>query len=421
MKKLPPDMAKPPPRQKPGPRPKPGAGPILDAVPGLRQRLRADGCWRIWWEPTAAQRRKGMANAELSDLAPGTAARRAKALNIEAARKVRPDTAAETIRPGSVNDLIAQYRASLKFTQRAASTQETYSADLRAIAAKWGPQPVRLIDDMMMELWYEALFAAKGPFRSIAILRMMSVLMAFAEKRKLRGRGTNPVRDLEMVKPQGRSRVGSWAELDALIAAARALAREGQDWARHIRVGMMLSLYGGQRQNDVWLARPAAFSRFLVAVPGQDRPRALWVWSMTRQKRGNAGHIPIAAAAVPALRLQLRLAATSAAAGGPGTLLWHPGTGRAFDRHSFAACWQQVRARAAETMPSVATLQWRDLRRSFGHLSRAGGASRDDVADVLGNTAHENPELTAVYMGPQLVTTLRAVDAVARSKKGLRG
>ena len=385
-------------------------------MPGLRQRLRADGTWRVWWEPTVAQRKKGMVNVDLSDVGPGTATRRARALNVEAARKVQPPVAETKIRPGSVNDLIQQYRASMRFTQLAAATRETYSADLRAIAAKWGPQPVALIDDMMMELWYEALFAAKGPFRSIAILRMMSVVMGFAEKRKLRPRGTNPVRDLEMVKPQGRSRVGTWAELDALMAAARALAREGQPWARHIRTGMMLSLHAGQRQHDVWLARPEAFTQFKVAVPGQDKPRALWVWSMTRAKRGNAGHIPIAPAAVPVLRLQLRLAAA-----GPGTLLWYPATGLAFTRHSFFRCWQQVRDRAAATMPSVASIQWRDLRRSFGHLSRAGGASRDDVADVLGNTADENPALTAVYMGPQLVTTLRAVDAVARSKKGNRG
>lgn len=419
MKNVLPDMGKTPPktppRQKPGPRPKASMGPVLDPVPGLRQRQRVDGSWRVWWEPTEAQRARGMTNVDLSEVAPGTAARRARALNVEAARKVRTEAKAPEIRPGSVNDLIQQYEASLKFTKRPDSTRESYRPNIKAIAAKWGPQPAALIDDLMMELWYEALFAAKGAFRSSAILRMMSILMSFAEKRKFRPRGTNPCRGLEMVKPPPRQRLGTWAEMDALIAAARALERKGIAAARHIRCGMMLSLHGGQRQHDVWLARPAAFQRVMMPVPGSATPRPIWVWSMTRAKRGNAGQIPIAAAAVPVLRLQLRLAAD-----GPGPLLWDPSTGRAFDRHSIYKRWRQVRDHAALTMPSVATIQWRDLRRTFGHLSRAGGASRDDVADVLGNTADENPELAAVYMGPQLTTTLRAVDAVALSKKGMR-
>ena len=65
-------------------------------------------------------------------------------------------------------------------------------------------------------------------------------------------------------------------------------------------------------------------------------------------------------------------------------------------------------------MPGVRTLQFRDLRRTFGVWARAGGAIKEDVADVLGNTADTDPELGEVYMPPQFTTASRAVMAVKR-------
>ena len=82
--------------------------------------------------------------------------------------------------------------------------------------------------------------------------------------------------------------------------------------------------------------------------------------------------------------------------------------------------WDAIRAEAAKTVPSVAGLQWRDLRRTFGNLARRGGASKSDVADVLGNTAAENAELAEVYMAAQLETTARAVGAITRPAKAAK-
>ncbi|MES2667422.1 MAG: hypothetical protein V4712_15090 [Pseudomonadota bacterium] len=388
---------------------KPTPANALDEAPGLRKRIRADGTLRWWWEPTAAQRRTGCVNVELDATKPGLAVRRARELSRAAQKKTHATPDAVTVRAGSVAALILDYRQSLKFSQLAATTQAAYDVNLRVIEAKWGPQPLAKIDGAMMDLWYEALYRAKGTFRARAILSAMSVIMRHAERRRLRPRGTNPCRDLDMEKPKGRSRVGTWDELNACLAAARQLSRQGDAAARHIRCALMLVIFGGQRQLDIHRAKPAAFSLQLFPQPGNTAPRKLWIWSLTRSKRNNAGHIPIASHAVPVLRAQLRLAAT-----GPGPLIWDATTGLPFTKESFYRRWSAVRSLAAVTCPSVTSLQWRDLRRTFGHLARMGGAGKDDVADVLGNTADVNPELAVVYMAPQLATTLRAVDAVTR-------
>jgi len=59
-------------------------------------------------------------------------------------------------------------------------------------------------------------------------------------------------------------------------------------------------------------------------------------------------------------------------------------------------------------------LQFRDLRRTFGRLSRAGGAEKADVADVLGNSAAVNQQLGDVYMAPEILSLLRAIGAIQR-------
>lgn len=113
---------------------------------------------------------------------------------------------------------------------------------------------------------------------------------------------------------------------------------------------------------------------------------------------------------VPALRLQLRLGAQR----GPGTLIWDQATGNPLSKRLMWDRWQTIRDLAAETVPSVKTIQWRDLRRTFGNLARAGGAEKSDVADVPGATRPTPMRPSQRSTGPQVATTWRAATAIAR-------
>lgn len=379
---------------------KPDQAPAIEPHDGLRQRQRGDGSWRLWWEPTRRQAAAGAKVVEFSIRTPGLAQREATRLtsewNARIAGKPMP------IAPGgrSVSALIQDYRTSLAWTRLAETTQRAYQSDLVAIDEKWGPQPVSLFDEAMMDLWYESLHSERGVWRAGSILGTMRRLMKHAEKRKWRPRGTNPCREMEIERGKPRRRTGTWEELDAILRASRVLG------LRSMRLAILLAVFSGQRQTDLRLARPDAFRPF--DLPGGGRP--VWVWTLTRNKRGNEGHIPMHPEIVPALRVQLLIVGQ-----GPGTLMWDEATGRAFEtKDQVFKRWETIRNLAAKTQPSVATLQWRDLRRTFGALSRGGGATKSDVADVLGNTADQNPMLTETYMAAQLITSLRATSAIQR-------
>jgi len=375
-------------------------GPVLDAAPGLRQRQRADGSWRVWWEPTAAQKAVGARVVEFDQDKPGHATREAGRLHDQYLRIIRGEVPAVKSGGRSINDLILNYRQSLAWKKKPASTQRAYGADLKAIAEKWGPQPVALFDKPTIASWYEALHSAKGVHRSRAILRMMSILMEHAELRGWRPEGSNPAKKIQTETPLERERAASWEEFDALLASARRLR------ARAVLMALYLAVTAGQRQYDILRVKPTDF--YQIDDPMRRRP--VWVWQLVQSKRARPLEVPLHQMAVPILRVQL----LRAEAHGAGVLIWDEVTGKPFTPRRFFDIWEKVRAAAAADLPSVASLQWRDLRRTFSNLSRAGGSSDADTSDVLGNTAAKNAKLRRTYMAPQLVTTLRAVEALQR-------
>ena len=383
--------------RKPTPR-----GPVLDAAPGLRQRQRANGTWRVWWEPTPAQRAAGAAIVEFDAAKPGHATREAAKLHDTWTRAAKGERPAAPVTGRTITSLILDYQASIYFTAKPDSTRRVYRSDMAQIAAKWGAQPVVLFDKPIVALWLESVLAEKGATRARALRAMFSILMVHAELRGWRPEGSNPCAKLKTGTPVERHRTATWDEFDAAVEAARRLRRWSFVAALH------LAVMAGQRQYDIFRAVPGDFAP--LRLDAASRP--VWVWHLVQSKRGKALAVPVHDAALPALRLQLMRTAM-----GPGTLIWDEATGKAFTPDRFGHVWAQIRAEAAKACPSIATLQWRDLRRTFGNLSRAGGASKSDTADVLGNTAATDPRLMRTYMAAQIATTLRAVQAVQRPEK----
>ena len=73
-----------------------------------------------------------------------------------------------------------------------------------------------------------------------------------------------------------------------------------------------------------------------------------------------------------------------------------------------------MRAEAAKRLPTCATLQFRDLRRTGAVWSRQGGASKSDVGDLMGNSAGQNARLATAYMPETYETSSRAIRAIRR-------
>jgi hypothetical protein len=378
---------------------------------GLRTRQRADGTVRVWWEPRAADRRLGFAVVELDADRMTWSRRQADALNdqVAAARAGGPGARAKAAVKGraggrSVSALIADYRQSPHFKMRlSAKTRDSYGKLLLQIEAKWGVYRAAEFDKATMAAWYRTLFDTRGTRMAQALIRMMSILFAHAEELGWRPDNSNPCMRLKLVTPAARSRSGTAAELEALLAGAEALGLPGMGLA------IRLAVYQGQRQTDIRLARRAAFS--LADLPGGTGKG--WIWQLVRSKRQTAGTMIVHPAVVDPLRLALADPAAE-------HVVRDAVTGRAYDEFLFNKRWRAVRAWAADPdlggCPPVSDLQFRDLRRTFGILARAGGASKDDVGDVLGNSAAVNPQLGETYMPASFTSASRAVAAVPLPK-----
>ncbi len=381
-----------------------------DLPPRLRERQRTDGSWRVWWECEAAVKKLGFASVDLDAKAPLKAAREARRLNDEVDQARRTGSAPRAKRgPVCIEDVAEDFRRSVQWDLLAAKTRDSYGKGFRLIITKWGDVPVQDFTKPMARTWYESLYRDAGHWQAAALIRLLSILMAHAELRGWRPEMSNPCYRLGVSIPKGRDRVASWDEYDALQAAA---VRTGLP---SIGVLVALSMLAGQRETDCMAALRGDFSARPVVWPGASAPVDVWVWDLSRSKTGASGTIMLHGDLAPMVAGILARPAPADA-----RLVIEERLGRPYDEDLFQSRWGEVRAAAIAggdglaPCPTLASLQFRDLRRSFSVNARRGGASVDDAGDVLGNSAAKNARIKGTYMPPEFFTAARAVAAAGR-------
>lgn len=377
-------------------------GPVKEKIKGLRQRQKSDGSWRIWWEPSAAERNAGIKPVDLKTDRLTWSTREAKRLNDEAASLITGGPKRTAFGGRSMAALIADYKQSPSFKRLRAKTKEGYISNLNIIQEKWGPQAVSEFSKPVMYQWYRTLYETSGKWQSVALIRMCSILFSHSELLGWRDEGSNPCLRLKMERPGMRKRIATWPEIIACFKAAITC-----DLAP-INLALHLAVFHGQRQTDILSATPEDFQEEPVALGGNSEPTTMLVWRFRRSKRQNIGAVVIHPEAQDLVQ-----AALVEAHKGPGPLVWDRRTGKAYSKELFFKRWEQVRTTAAKSQPTVADLQWRDFRRTFGNLARRN-AELGDVADVLGNTSDTNIELRETYMAPQIATSARAILSIKK-------
>ncbi|MBQ0752204.1 MAG: hypothetical protein KBT70_18575, partial [Roseovarius sp.] len=147
--------------------------PIRETIKGLRQRQRADGTWRIWWEPKPAERALGFSATELDATRPALSIRQATQINADVERARKGEPRKGTSGPRTIDALIVDYRKSRFFLDKRPATQRSYNINLNAIAKKWGPHRVADFTKPVMHEWYETIRDRSGPDQALQLTGMM--------------------------------------------------------------------------------------------------------------------------------------------------------------------------------------------------------------------------------------------------------
>lgn len=378
------------------------AKPIRQKVSGLRQRWRARTSeWRVWWEPNNVQRAAGFEVVELDGTRPTWSVRQAKDLNLQAGVQTPPPTTPKVMAQNSIDAVCAGYLHSPKFRNLAGKTQKEYRKDINRILTKWQGSDMRSLTKPVVFTWYEALYTAHGVAMSRRLVKMLSILMSYAELKGVVA--TNPLYRMQMITPKGRKRLATWDEFAALEAAAQILGDNG------MQLALLLAMFQGQRATDIFTARASDF----VVRKGAAASDLLH-WQILRSKDTRLErHNQLVIHSEVAVILRQTLADVRA----PTSRIVTRQDGAHYNDETFSKAFAVIRQKAAETCPSVADLQFRDLRRTFSNNARHANIASDDVDDALGNTSGTDPQMRQVYMPASDERAAAAINAIERPKE----
>ena len=352
----------------------------------VRQATRRDGSRRLWWEPSRAARALGYRAQDLDPDRLTWSEREAARLNDLVQRKIPAETTPTNARR-DLTALATTYLGSLWFADLAEATQADYRRTIAAITAETGSIDVAACTHQDCARLYREWRDRRGDAQARSMARKLSVLFTYAGQINWRAGNDNPASKLRVKALPPRNRVATWPELSALLEACRRHAPQ-------VGAAICLSFFGGQRQTDILAAKVADIND--------------GVWTVTQQKRGKTAIVPIHPAAQPWIDMALVLAGR----GGSHHVITSA-IGRGYtDARRFRDDWQFIRSVAAEDVPTIEDLQFRDLRRSASHYARHGGASSRDRGDLLANTIDTNPLLDVTYAPVSAEGARRAVAAI---------
>ncbi|MEL6809093.1 MAG: hypothetical protein AAFO97_15075 [Pseudomonadota bacterium] len=376
------------------------AKPIKAPPAGLRQRWRArTSDWRVWWEPNATQRAAGFEAVELDGTRPTWSVREAEKLNRQASGPARTTAPAATAAGNSIDAVCVSYMASPRFYNLRPKTQQEYRKDIARILEKWQGSDMRKLTKPVVHNWYEALYDEHGRSVSRRLIKMLSILMSYAELKGVIY--ANPLHRMQMITPRPRQRTVAWHEFDALEAAAIDAGDED------MRLALYLGMFQGQRVTDVYSARAADF------VSYED---GTLVWRIVRSKDSQLERLNYLVIH-PDVRPHLERAIATAQ--DPRARIIKRLDGAHYADTTFPYAFAKIRKAAAEACPSVADIQFRDLRRTFSDNARHANIPSDDVDDALGNTAGTDARLRQVYMPQSDARAAEAILSIERPRTSL--
>ena len=359
---------------------------------------------RWFWQPSEALRKLGWKQHRLAATTLAKAIELAEAHNAEldAWRAQQGQGAPKKRQPaGSVAAMIAAYQAS-KWWPAGERTRKDYRLYLDKIADWAGDQPARAITPRAVQAFHDAMASrteGKGrskrtittPARAAAAVRVLSALLSagrrlgFVEQNAALRAGLKAERQREPV-------LWTRAQLDHLVATADAMGWHSQGTA------MVLNFWCGQRQADILALPPYRIEQGAIVL-----------------KQGKTGRrVSLPVHLVPELVTRLEAQRTRAnTLASFSHLLAHEITGLEWRSHTFTHTFAEIRAKAAKTMPSVASLRWMELRHTAVTNLKAAGQDALAISSITGHTAQS---VQAILDKHYLIRTSAAAEEAFKAR-----
>lgn len=401
-------------------------------IPFLRVRTLADGSRQFDWKPSNALRAAGWPHVTLGNNE-ADAVRDALAINARIAewrggKRNTTDTARRDEAPRLVrwDGLIARYRRSRDYLDLKPKSQRNYESAIRLLTA-WaqdGRLIIRQIDyDMVQDLKRSLERKGSSDHRTAGLLRVLRLLLGFAERERIIPRGTNPAREARIREPRARRHVLSLEAVELLAATAEA---EGHP---NLSLAILLGFWTVQRQGDLLANFKRLAWRELNGIEARDAAllkgtggKVMGFRHMPAKTAGSSG-VWIDAPVPPFLHAAIEAAWERPALPG-GTLLRDDlEDSKPLEGWRLQRLFRDLRARVAASCKAEGRLllaaelsegQFRDLRRSGQVYMRDAGAKKEWITSLSGHTLLARKSILDTYMPADTAAACAAMACAMR-------
>lgn len=367
------------------------------------------------WEPTTALRKAGWATVMLGEISFADAVTRAEEINarLDAWRLgVNLDGNAPKIAPATLlhftfADLWHHYSRDDKdgLLAKAKATQREYSSRARVLLT-WtsnGKTRLRDIDPDMVETLRNELVSGSSAYRAAAILRVLSTLMGYAERKRMIARGSDPAKRMKIpAAPKRRKRIAEETAI-FLANAANGLG----DYK--LESALLLGFYAIQRPADLRKLGPLNWREMRDLDPAD---RAVLAGNDgkvfgLRIKQGKTDHW-VDTPLDHSMRVKVEAQIEAMKSAGADHIFFDPATRKQWHERQFNRDFRNIvdnvalpAARAANDdwlVEQLTGLQYRDFRRSGMCWMRDNEATVEMIAARSGHSIEETTEILETYM-----------------------
>lgn len=401
-------------------------------IPFLHVRTLADGSRQFDWKPSNSLRAAGWPHVVLGNNE-ADAVREALAINARinewrtGARK--PDAAPgkdEAPRLVRWDGLVARYRRSRDYLDLKPKTQANYESAIRLLTtwAQDGRLIIRQIDyEMVQDLKRSLERSGSSDHRTAGLLRVLRLLLGFAERERIIPRGTNPAREARIKEPRARQHVLSLEAVELLAATAEAEGRP------NLALAILLGFWTVQRQGDLLANFNRLAWRELNGIEARDAAllkgtggKVMGFRHMPAKTAGSSG-VWIDAPVPPFLHAAIEAAWERPALKGGALLRDDAAEDAALVDWRLQRQWRDLRGRVAAQLKAEGRLllaaeieqsQFRDLRRSGQVYMRDAGAKKEWITSLSGHTLLARKSILDTYMPADTAAACAAMACALR-------